>query len=50
MKHRIIELHNRKHEPFYILHEVISDNLTRPIYPVVRYRTKKEAEKAIKEV
>lgn len=50
MKYKIIELHNRKHEPFYILHEVISDNLTQPVYPVVRYRTKEEAEKAIKEV
>lgn len=50
MKYKIIELRNRKHEPFYILHEVISDSLTRPVYPVVRYRTKEEAEKAIKEV
>lgn len=49
MKHRIIELHNRKHESFYILHEVISNTLTRPVYPVVRYRTKEEAEKAIQD-
>ena len=50
MKYQIIELHNRKHQNFYILHEKISDNLTRPVYPVVRYRTKEEAEKAIKEI
>ena len=49
MKYKIIELHNAKHKPFYILHEVITDNLTQPVYPVVRYRTKEEAEKAAQE-
>ncbi len=50
MKYKIIELRNSKHKPFYILHEIITENLTQPVYPVVRYRTKEEAEKAIKEV
>ena len=48
-KYQIVTIYGRNHKPYYILHEVISDNLTRPIYPVVRYRTKEEAEKAIQD-
>ena len=46
MKYTVLELRNRKHQPIYVIHEIITENMTQPVFPVIRYKTRQEAETA----
>ena len=50
MKYTVIELHNAKHQPIYLVREMISDNMNAPVYPIIRYKTREAAQEAIKQL